>query len=340
MLSKTKENIKETKIGQIWSVKNNNSHSSKERIDAYIRNVQLVTPVEYENGVYAVNIRPISFEIQYQAQDDAFITKTDLFDDPFIIEYWNEQTMNAELLDELVGEFEVQQPYDGPFFELTDEQKQFRSREIESTAFLRQGVFSAIFEQEEARSTFNGITYMKIAASLLLIAMVSFSIWNYSLPSDEFLVSTYGTTVIHGFDLSIPDNAPTRGENCGIDNLEGDECDAARKALSLYEDANYKEAAEALSKLLTPRQKSDNLTYYMALSYFYSDQPAIAIDHFKFLLNQSSFQRKDDANFFMALSYLKNGDRNLAKKKLKSITNSESPYLKRAEQILHDMRFF
>ena len=134
-------NIKESKIGQIWSVKLNNESPAGHRIEAHRRYVQIVSSIEYEHGIYSMSVRPISFELQYQATDDFLIDQPGLFDNSFFIEYWNEQTINAELLDDLIGEFEVLEPYDGDYFELKEEQKEFRSREIENTAALRAGVW-------------------------------------------------------------------------------------------------------------------------------------------------------------------------------------------------------
>lgn len=96
-----------------------------------------------------VRIHPISPFTEFKAADDIIISDNLITGFEFTIETWNEQPILTKLLDEYVGDLDIDlSKIEEAEVNLSNNQKEFRKSEIRNTEYLRQSINSLIeFEQ-------------------------------------------------------------------------------------------------------------------------------------------------------------------------------------------------
>lgn len=156
------------KKGQIWLCK-------KEYYDALgnhiIGNtpflVVIISEVESMVDETFVRIQPISPFTEFKAADDILIIDNSIIGFDFILETWNEQPILTELLDEYVGDLDIDFTMAHETEEnLSNNQKEFRKAEIRNTEYLRQSINSLI-EYEELKE--ENTVFLNIENSLHLV---------------------------------------------------------------------------------------------------------------------------------------------------------------------------
>lgn len=176
MIQLNKSNIE---AGQVWSVKQLITNNTCDEIF-----VQVISKIESQENEF-VKVRPVSFEIDLKAQDDIIIIEELLFEKPFFIEYWNEQPMSVCLLKTLIGKVDILSTYDGVSFHLSQEQKKFRTAEINKTLFIRQSALEPILvrknrlhiDKSNKVIDLSSKQFYAIAATILLVFTFGFLLW-------------------------------------------------------------------------------------------------------------------------------------------------------------------
>lgn len=162
------KNKPKIKKGQIWLCK-------KEYYDALgnhiIGNtpflVVIISEVESMVDETFVRIQPISPFTEFKAADDIIIIDNSIIGFDFILETWNEQPILTELLDEYVGDLDIDFTMTHETEEnLSNNQKEFRKAEIRNTEYLRQSINSLI-EYEELKE--ENTVFLNIENSLHLV---------------------------------------------------------------------------------------------------------------------------------------------------------------------------
>jgi hypothetical protein len=96
-----------------------------------------------------VRIHPISPFTEFKAADDIIISDNLITGFEFIIETWNEQPILTELLDEYVGDLDIDlSKIEEAEVNLSNNQKEFRKSEIRNTEYLRHSINSLIKFEE------------------------------------------------------------------------------------------------------------------------------------------------------------------------------------------------
>jgi len=127
--------------GQIWLCKQNYFDALGNQI---IGNspflVLVVSNVESICNEDFVRIQPISPFTEFKAEDDIIINDDSIIGFEFIVETWNEQPILTEILEEYVGDLDIDMSTNEVGVNLSNEQKEFRKVEIRNTEYLRQSV--------------------------------------------------------------------------------------------------------------------------------------------------------------------------------------------------------
>lgn len=146
---KSKPKIKK---GQIWLCKQeyydalgNQIIGNTPYLVLVISNAESITQESF------VRIYPISPFTEFKAADDIIISDDSITGFDFIIETWNEQPILTELLNEYVGDLDIDiSKIEETEVNLSNNQKEFRKSEIRNTEYLRQSINSLI-EYEELK---------------------------------------------------------------------------------------------------------------------------------------------------------------------------------------------
>lgn len=144
---KSKPKIKK---GQIWLCKQEYYDALGNQI---IGNTPYLVLVMSNNKNIAnesfVRIHPISPFTEFKAADDIIISDNLITGFEFIIETWNEQPILTELLDEYVGDLDIDlSKIEEAEVNLSNNQKEFRKSEIRNTEYLRHSINSLIKFEE------------------------------------------------------------------------------------------------------------------------------------------------------------------------------------------------
>ena len=142
--------------GQIWFCKQQYFDALGNEITGnfpYL--VFVVSDVEKFADENFIRIQPISPFTEFAANDELLIKDDSIVGFSFIIETWNEQAILTELLDEFVGNLNIEAlKIDETEMSLSKSQREFRKAEIRNTAYLRQSINSLIeFEEFSEEKT-------------------------------------------------------------------------------------------------------------------------------------------------------------------------------------------
>lgn len=144
------KNTPTIKKGQIWLCK-------QEYYDALGNQIVGSTPYlaiiisEVESIVDEnfIRIQPITPFTEFKSEDEILVDNNSIVGFDFLIETWNEQPILTSLLDEFVGNLEIDlSKKDEPELRLSNNQKEFRKAEIRNTEYLRQSIKSLIEFEE------------------------------------------------------------------------------------------------------------------------------------------------------------------------------------------------
>ncbi|WP_298286833.1 hypothetical protein [uncultured Lutibacter sp.] len=145
------KNRPKTKKGQIWLCKQQYYDAfGNEIIGNAPYLVYVASNIEKFANENFIRIQPISPFTEFLAIDEILIKDNSVVGFDFIIETWNEQPILNELLDEFVGNINIETlKIDETELNLSKYQKEFRKAEIRNTAYLRQSI-NALIEFEES----------------------------------------------------------------------------------------------------------------------------------------------------------------------------------------------
>ncbi|MEM9390293.1 MAG: hypothetical protein AAGA02_07465 [Bacteroidota bacterium] len=154
--------------------------------------------------------------------------------------------------------------------------------------------------------------YLKIAASIIFVAAVSFLIYNYrAQPNYQ--------------DLFEKHYVPYPNV---VDPINRAEQSTEPSVFQLYENKQYEEVIERLSN----GSNSDDEQFYLAQAQLASGNIKKAIDSFKKVNTKSRFYQT--AQWYLALCYLSTENTDLLKPSLESIIDAKGDYSKQASSIL------
>lgn len=138
------------KTGQIWLCKQEYYDALGNQIignTPYL--VLVISNTENIANESFVRIHPISPFTEFKAADDIIISDNLIAGFEFIIETWNEQPILTELLDEYVGDLDIDlSKIEEAEVNLSNNQKEFRKSEIRNTEYLRHSINSLIEFEE------------------------------------------------------------------------------------------------------------------------------------------------------------------------------------------------
>ncbi|MEA3505184.1 MAG: hypothetical protein U9R32_08305 [Bacteroidota bacterium] len=145
-----------TKKGQIWLCKQQYFDAFGNEIignSPYL--VFVVSDVDKFANENFIRIQPISPFTEFTSNDEILIKDDSIIGFDFIIETWNEQPILTDLLDEFVGDLDIETlKIDEAELSLSKNQKEFRKVEIRNTAYLSQSIKSLIeFEELSEEKT-------------------------------------------------------------------------------------------------------------------------------------------------------------------------------------------
>jgi hypothetical protein len=123
------------------------------------------------------------------------------------------------------------------------------------------------------------------------------------------------------------DEAKIRGES----KVESEDS-SLKRAITYYNEKKYKEAVILLDKIIETEPFNFEAFYYNGLSYYGLGQWKIAITNFDKIDPKSSYFQ--DASWYKANAFINIGEKEKAKVILKTLSESEGPYKKRAEDKL------
>lgn len=317
---------------QVWSLK---SETSEEKLYVCIASELILM-----DTLQVVRVRPISFETEYAAQDDEHISAGQVFDRPFIVEYWNERPIPISYLNKMLGSVNESTSYEGEPFLLTNEQKAFRRFEIDKYASFSEEVMQSIIDADEPGNVFNlenSRKYMSLAASILLVCVSVFVLWQPTKKSDEELFQNHGYVIYNDFNFS--DDLNNNSNKCPYEGLSIEECLLADKSLDLYQNNDYEQARVALSQLLKPYTRNSELLFVLSLTELYTENTESAIQHLAYLNEVDQFRFKEEVEYYLGMAYLIHGEHLKSRRCLRNI-DENSHYSKDAKQVLKDMRWF
>ena len=161
---------------------------------------------------------------------------------------------------------------------------------------------------------------MAIAASLSLIAIFSYQMFNLSRNDSEIFLKYYKPY------YNVVDD-PQR--NTSIP--PGD-----ASVFQLYDKGEYNKAIAGLRSALAINPTNHEASFYLGLSHLAMDQPDSAVLY----LNKGAQQGSafsEPAQWYLGLAYLKSGKIEMAKKVFTAISNKPGGYRDRAEAILGEL---
>lgn len=119
----------------------------------------------------------------------------------------------------------------------------------------------------------------------------------------------------------------------------GDASTAYERALRLFQERKYSEAAAAFQNILRtgpPPRLDDNCHYWLGECAFAQRRYSEAIEHFRQVFSFDISEKKDDAQMMIANAYLAVGDALKAKEEYQILIRQypASPYIKKAKEKL------
>lgn len=165
------------------------------------------------------------------------------------------------------------------------------------------------------------LIFLSTAAAVLLISVLSYSIFYLAKPTPQQLFAEYYKPYYNVVDDHKRDNT--------ISN-------EATEAFRLYDQKEYKKAAEVFDRELVDSPHNPALLFYSGLSQLVIDRPGPAIEKLKEVAGNSS-QFTEAAQWYLALAYLKNNDIIQSRKVLEKIASSAGAYRQKATILLEEI---
>ena len=142
------------KRGQIWLVDSMYYDYCGNLVSANHSYLVLITDAEGDiEGECFCRVQPLSYFTEYVSKDDYTVDDASLVGFRFLVETWNEQPILCEILKYCVGVIEI---FGAPnlieTIILSDEQIQFRTLEVNDTAYLRNSVLTYLTFLEEKQT--------------------------------------------------------------------------------------------------------------------------------------------------------------------------------------------
>jgi hypothetical protein len=203
--------------------------------------------------------------------------------------------------------------------------------------------FFKIMKDAEKQKTvsfifFRSRTFYAMAASILIL--ITFFIWQPTQMSNEAIVEQYA------FAIPLDDGVLTRGESdqiakskCPFDNLFPDECQTILRAFVFYENQEYAKARTLFEQVLSPPEKNEKISLFMAISQLKSGNGQIALETLQTIETSDEIKNKEQVKYYKALSYLAIGNKGKAKKLLVELTEG-TKYAETANEIMKSMKWF
>lgn len=162
---------------------------------------------------------------------------------------------------------------------------------------------------------------MAAAASFLILAILSYQLWDTNLNHTEVFLQYYKPY------YNVVDE-PNRDSVLLADGAS---------AFQLYDKGEYPKAIEGLRSALASDPHNAQTSFYLGLSYLAANQPDSAIRYLdKGYPGESAFS--EPAQWYLGLAYLKSGRTEAAKNIFKEISDATGAYQDRAESILEDLQ--
>jgi len=162
---------------------------------------------------------------------------------------------------------------------------------------------------------------MSVAASFLIIAVLSYWMWDINSGNSDVFLKYYKPY------YNVVDE-PKRDSVLLPDDVS---------AFKLYDKGEFPKAIGALRGALTKNPHDAQASFYLGLSYLAVNQ----LDSAVLYLNKSyqgEIEFSEHAQWYLGLAYLKSGRTEEAKKVFKEISNTTGAYRDRAESILKDLQ--
>ena len=137
--------------GQIWLCKKDYYDALGNRINGEIPFIVIiVNDVQSHSEQRLVRVQPISPFTEFHADDDILVSDDTIVGFDFIIETWNEQPILTSILNEYIGNIQIEanEINSSKKISLSKAQEDFRKAEINNTSYLRQSIIS-LLENEE-----------------------------------------------------------------------------------------------------------------------------------------------------------------------------------------------
>ena len=285
-----------------------------------------------------VRVQPLSMFTEFEAGDDRVVEDESITGFKFLIETWNEQPIDVDLLQNYIGSIDLQIPYEDQEVTLTQYQRDFRKVEIENTAYLRQSVVSYLVSKEKY------VVRKKVVINILMAAVligIAYILWQPFKMGNNAIFETYAVTYPSQSVLGLTSETRNiQGDTCILENLSFEECLKADDALKLYDKGQFGNAKDLLNEILVPKDKNIDLLLYLAFSQLKTDEVIASIENFEFLKGLDNYKYVDEVNYYLAVAYIKEGELSKARKILHEIEESDSKYQNEANTILKQLRWF
>jgi tetratricopeptide (TPR) repeat protein len=331
---------------EIWRCKSaytDESGQKMETADTFL--VCIVTEPAEIQGKTFVRIQPLSQEIAYRTQEDVLISDTSVTGFPFIIETWNEQPVLTSVLDDKIGELpelfrELPEQND-----YTDEQLEFRKKEVRRTAFLRQSVLSVLTSEDGSQENghSSSVVNLRIVKGMALAAVffgVIFLVWQPFNLSRQAYFEKHASVFPNQLNIQDSQEELLRGEQIGVKGFNTSESELILKAMEEYEARSFETAVEIFDKVPDIRNKNHEVLYYYALSELFAGSDSEAIEKLKSLSRSDEFAFKTDAMYYLAMAYARRGDEAQARSVIKKLQEEAPDYLNDKPDLLKDLRWF
>ena len=330
------------KVNDIWICKQSYKNAFGEEI-SISEPIYLFVVSEIDNldGEDFVRVQPISKEIINICGDDILVEDTSILDVPFIIETWNEQPLLVDVFEKKVGDINFELPKVEVQENYTKQQLDFRTKEIQRTAYLRQSILSSLAKQEnDYKHTRKIATYkaLSIAASFIGIGLFA---WQPGRMSNSDFCSKYTETYNVTFNFESAGGVLSRGNYYLLPNFTVDESMIVQDGLTAYSNNEFETSREKFSMIDNLAERNSHIYFYFGMSKLNTEDIDGAIIIFESLLQTLQDEPfYNDLLYNLSLAYVKND--NIAKsrrtihKLIKADRRNEDKY----RSILRDLRWF
>lgn len=335
--------VKPKEIWRCKSVYDDESGQRMESEETFL--VYVVTEPSELNGKTFVRIQPLSKEVSYRTREDVLISDASVTGFPFIIETWNEQPVLTSVLEEKIGELTQFVPEVSEEEDFTEEQLEFRKKEVRRTAFLRQSVLSALKTEGSSDESGNSAPFVKlrtlkgVALAAVFIGAVLL-VWQPFNLSREAYFDKYASVYPNQLNIRQDQQETLRGAQADVEGFNGQESELIVKAMENYEEKDFETAARIFEKVPRLQNKNQKVFYYHALSELFAGNYSEATEKLQPLVREGDFVFRSDAMYYLAMAYARQGDEAKARSVISSLKEEDPDYLDDKPDILKDLRWF